>query len=487
MDITKSVSACPITDTDSDSVYSEHMEYTTNSSEIPPSSPKLMVARAQCGQISLQFAKKDSTDLEAPASHTTSNQCFSDSEESEPPQYHRLKTVSHPQKYPVIYSDGAAVEDSSPLPSSLPANVPPRRLFHKQEEASYAATGISDSYRSIQEALFFPRSHSEKDFSRKEIVHEISERMSEAYLRTLRYCGIPVVVKPQKAAVYTISVLIIFNALSLILSWAALFSVDPSPTIITYSLTILLGVSWVPSFFVFCAHKFNPFASISAYASTAFSGTFVAGLLEAFFVSNNIEAFEDMKMVALASAAAAFDIMAAVLWLFVIIMVLVFYAVDSQQRGQYVIRFIAFNALAILALVSFLLTLLTDMAFFDKIGQIDIMYLAVGFNLLSVLFSLCFCFCIGFALKEQESEDRDEWSKFVIFQPFIVSAILAIWAFISGILSMVIGTNLSHDPEYSEAYGGSVAALAYLVGTFNFGVALATILVGCILGVHLFM
>lgn len=150
-------------------------------------------------------------------------------------------------------------------------------------------------------------------------------------------------------------------------------------------------------------------------------------------------------------------------------------------------KFIAFNALAILVLVSFLFTLLMDITFFDKVGQIDIMYLVVGFSILSVLFSLCFCFCTGLAAKERETTGHAQRSKCITLLPFALCSILAVWAFICGILSMVMGTNLSHDSEHSENYGVSVAALAYLVGTLNFGVAIATISVGCILGVHTFM
>ena len=52
---------------------------------------------------------------------------------------------------------------------------------------------------------------------------------------------------------------------------------------------------------------------------------------------------------------------------------------------------------------------------------------------------------------------------------------------------MVIGTSLSHDEDYQKKYGTLVAALAYLVGTLNFGVSIATISVGCILGVQMFL
>ena len=51
---------------------------------------------------------------------------------------------------------------------------------------------------------------------------------------------------------------------------------------------------------------------------------------------------------------------------------------------------------------------------------------------------------------------------------------------------MVIGTNISQDEDYNTKYGGSVSALAYLVGTLNFGVSIATISVGCIFGANVF-
>ena len=89
------------------------------------------------------------------------------------------------------------------------------------------------------------------------------------------------------------------------------------------------------------------------------------------------------------------------------------------------------------------------------------MYLAVGFSLLSVLLSLCFCFCTGIAIRERESEEHDEWSRFITLSPFLLSAVLTLWTFIilCGVLSMVIGTSLSHDEDYQEKYGASVAAL----------------------------
>ena len=52
---------------------------------------------------------------------------------------------------------------------------------------------------------------------------------------------------------------------------------------------------------------------------------------------------------------------------------------------------------------------------------------------------------------------------------------------------MVIGSRLFYDEDYQEKYGVSVAALTYLVGTLNFGVSIATISVGCILGVQMFL
>ena len=429
---------------------------------------------------------------------------FYDSEESEPPRYHSLKTVphGHMHRYPAILPrdrEAPAEFDFDTLGDSkraraaraaspthhLPSKpmIPPRGFWRKQQQMSFSTN--NNSYRSIQESVGSPEH--EGPFTRREAARRISNRISETYLHTLRYCGLPVAIKPRKAALYTGLALLVVNALALILSWAALFSVEPSPSIITYSLTIVLGLSCVPCSFVFWAYNFNPFAAISAFSSTAFSGTFVSGLLQAFFVANNFEAFEDTKMAAIGSAAAAFDIIAAVLWLLVIITVLIFYTADSEQRGHYTIQFIAFNTLAILVLVTFLLTFLTDIAFFDKAGQIDTMYLAVGFSLLSVLFSLCFCFSTGIAIRERESEERDEWSRFITFLPFLLSAILTLWTFVCGILSMVIGTRLSHDEDYQEKYGVSVAALAYLVGTLNFGVSIATISVGCILGVQMFL
>ena len=425
---------------------------------------------------------------------------FCDSEESEPPRYHSLNTVPHMHRYPAVRprdpdeidfdmlgdsKRARAARAASPTHHlSSKSKVPPGGFWRKQQQQMSFSTN-NNSYRSIQESLGSPGQ--EGPFTRREAAQQIANRMSETYLHTLRYCGLPIAIKPRKAALYTGLALLVINALALILSWAALFSVEPSPSIITYSLTIVLGLSCVPCLFVFWTYNFNPFAAISALSSTAFSGTFVSGFLQAFFVANNFEAFEDTKMTAIGSAAAAFDIIAAVLWLLVIIIVLIFYTADSEQRGHYTIQFIAFNTLAILVLVTFLLTFLTDIAFFDKAGQINTMYLAVGFSLLSVLFSLCFCFCTGIAIKERESEERNEWSRFITLSPFLLSAILTLWTFVCGILSMVIGTTLSHDEDYQERYGASVAALAYLVGTLNFGVSIATISVGCILGVHMFL
>lgn len=426
-----------------------------------------------------------------------------DSEESEPPRYHSLNTVphGHMHRYPSMFprSREAPVESEESMGDSKltraaraaspthrqhsKSMMPPRGFWRKQQQLSFSTN--NNSYRSIQESVGSPGR--EGPFTRREAAQRIASRMSETYLHTLRYCGLPVAIKPRKAALYSGLALLVVNALALILSWAALFSVEPSPSIITYSLTIVLGFSCVPCLFVFWTYNFNPFAAISAFSSTAFSGTFVSGFLQAFFVANNFEAFEDTKMAAIGSAAAAFDIIAAVLWLLVIIIVLIFYTADSGQRGHYTIQFIAFNTLAILVLVTFLLTFLTDIAFFDKAGQINTMYLAVGFSMLSMLFSLCFCFCTGIAIRERESEERDEWSRFITLSPFLLSAVLTLWTFICGILSMVIGTSLSHDEDYQEKYGASVAALAYLVGTLNFGVSIATISVGCILGVQMFL
>ena len=432
---------------------------------------KQVSREARHGAANLDFTE-DSYDY-------TSRRFQSESEESEPPRYHSLKAVPHDHHYPTVLRNSASAKEEARTPTLHLGS-----FWRKQPEAS---STTSNSYRSIQESVRSPNSNYEREFTRQELVQEISERMSETYLHTFRDCGIPVVIKPRKAAMYTVSALVAINALALILHWAALFGVDPSPSIITYSLTIVLGISCVPSFFVFWACQFNPFAALSAFASTAFSGTFAVGLLEAFFVANNLEDFEDSKMSALGSAAAAFDMIASLLWLLIIIVSLIFYKADSQQKGYYVIQFIAFNSLAILILVSFLLTLLMDIVFFDKAGQIDIMYLAVAFSLLSVLFSFCFCFCSGLAIKERESHEPDNWSRFISLLPFAICSILTILSFICGILSMVIGTNLSHDSDYNEKYGGSVATLAYLVGTLNFGVSIATISVGCILGVHTFM
>lgn len=407
---------------------------------------------------------------------------YCDSEESEPPRYHSLKAVPQLHSYPaVVKGAGEEAVDEKSRALNLPPKLP---FWRKQQDARSCTT--SNSYRSLQESLRSPNSHYGREFSRREIAREISERMSETYLYTLRYCGLPIVIKPRKAAMYTIFLLIVVNVLAVILSWASLFGDVPSPSVIAYTPTIVLGVSAVPAFFTFWAYKCNPFAALSAFSSTAFSGTFVAGLSEAFFVANNIDAFEDTKMAALGSASAAFNIISSVLWLFVVILSLIFYIADSQQRIHYVIQFISFNCFAILELVTFLLTLLMDIVFFDKVGQLGIMYLAVGFSLLSVVFSFFFCFCTGVALKERDSSDRDEWSRFITLLPFAVSAILTVWTFICGVLSMVVGTTLSHDEDERELYGGSVAALAYLVGTLNFGVSIATISVGCILGVHMF-
>ena len=431
---------------------------------------------------------------------------FCDSEESEPPRYHSLNTVPrgrHMHRYLPRDQDEFDLGDSKHARAARAASpthhlpsrpmMPPARFWRKQQQMSFSSNigNTNNSYRSIQDTQDTQESVDspgrEESSMRREAAQRISNRVSETYLYTLRYCGLPLVIKPRKAALYTGLVLLIVNVLALILSWAALFSVEPSPSVITYSLTIVLGLSCVPCLFVFWAYNFNPFAAISAFSSTAFSGTFVSGLLQAFFVANNHEAFEDTKMAAIGSAVAAFDIIAAVLWLLVIIIVLIFYTADSEQRGHYTIQFIAFNTLAILILVTFLLTVLTDIAFFDKAGQINTMYLAVGFSLLSVLFSFCFCFSTGIAVRERESEERDEWSRFIIVLPYLLSAVLTLWTFICGILSMVIGTSLSHDEDYQEKYGASVAALTYLVGTLNFGVSIATISVGCILGVQMFM
>jgi hypothetical protein len=446
----------------------------------------------------------DDESLDSPRRDRDYNFC--DSEESEPPRYHSLNAVlhGHMHHYPAMLpkdrldasvdidlgdsKHARATRAASPT-HHLRSNpmMPPRGFWRKQQQMSFSTDigNTNNSYRSIQESVDSPGR--EGSSTRREAAQRIANRVSETYLHTLRYCGVPIVIKPRKAALYTCLALLVVNALALILSWAALFSMEPSPSIVTYSLTIVLGLSCVPCLFVFWAYNFNPFAAISAFSSTAFSGTFVSGLLQAFFVANNYEAFEDTKMAAIGSAAAAFDIIAAVLWLLVIIIMLIFYTADSPQRGHYTIQFIAFNTLAILILVTFLLTVLMDIAFFDKAGQINTMYLSVGFSLLSVLFSFCFCFGTGIAIRERESEERDEWSRFITVLPYLLSAILTLWTFICGILSMVIGTSLSHDEDNQEKYGASVAVLAYLVGTLNFGVSIATISVGCILGVQMFL
>lgn len=470
MDTTATENAHSNGNIDSDSVSSEYTD--TSTTESPPlrfksnHRPHARSAQVSRGApTSDNAAFVDSTESETTDSRVDYTRRFCDSQESEPPQYHSLNTVHHTHPYPAVQRYAPAKENP-------------------QEETISCTT--STSYRWI-EGNSSPESQPSRYEGSREIVRDITERLSEAYLLTLGYCGIPVIIKPQKAAVYTIGALIVVNSIALILSWAALFSVDPSPSIITYSLTLSLVISCVISFFVFWAHKLNPFAAISAFASTAFSGTFVTGVLNAFFVANNFEKFEDANMSAIASAAAAFDIIAAMVWFFVIITALNFYTADYRQRRRYVMKFIAFNALAVLVLVSFLFTLLMDITFFDKVGQTDIMYLVVGFSILSLLFSLCFCFCTGLAIRERETTEHAQCSKCITFLPFAMCAILAVWAFICGILSMVMATNLSHDSEHSENYGGSVAALVYLVGTLNFGVAIATISVGFILGVHTFM
>ena len=504
-------------------IYSDSCASDQSISESPPPPPppplplqsrRLIVAHTRRGKLKREalsgngatFREEysdddhESMDSDRPGRRADYDHQFCDSEESEPPKYHSLKVVPHMNRYPALslkdsqaglevstYSKSGA-RAASPIPYyPLPGkHVRPSGAFwRKQQEVSFSTD--NDSYRSLIQDSLGSAFVEHEETTRREAVQMIAKRMSETYLQTLSNCGLPIVIKPRKVAIYTALALVVVNALAIALSWAALFSVDPSPTVITYSLTVVLGLSCVPCFFVFWAHKFNPFVAISAFSSTAFSGTFSSGCLQAFFVANNFESFDDTKMAAIGSAAAAFDIIAAILWLIVIVTALILYAADSEQRGHVTIQFVAFNTLAILVLVTFLLTFLADMTFFDKAGQINTMYLAVGFSLLSVLFSLCFCFCTGIAIKERESDERDECSRFIKILPFLLSAILTLWTFVCGILSMVIGTSLSHDEDYKEKYGGSVAILAYLIGTLNFGVSIATISVGCILGVHMFL
>lgn len=482
-------------DIDSESFSSDLAESTQRHESPPPPPPpprrfssnrRLVAAHTRhaghvSGDVHAALQESDSSLDSQEYSHR-----FCDSEESEPPRYGSLNTVSH---YPPAADTVSKDKSRAPI---LPPKLPPGTLWRKEQQISCTT---DHSYRSIQLTVHPSPGHHAAAYphgegrlrTRREAVQQTAERMSQTYFDTLSYCGLPVIVKPKSALVYASLALTAVNTLALILSWAALFKMDPSPAIITYSLTALLGVSCVPCLFVLWANKFNPFAALSAFASTAFSGTLVAGLLQAFFVANNMTAFGDTNMAALGSVTASLDLLAAILWLLVVIVSLIFYTADSEQRGHFVIQFIAFNTLAILVLVAFSLTILMDIIFLDKAGQIDIMYLAVGFSLLSILFSLCFCFCTGVSLKERETEERDEWSKFIKLLPFVISAILTIWTFICGILSMMIGTSLSHDPDYSETYGGSIAVLAYIVGTLNFGVSIATISVGCILGVHTFL
>ena len=365
---------------------------------------------------------------------------FEESEESEPPKYHCLTdAVPHVQTYHYPAADrramlkrGAAVDERAVLSvtPSLPPKIPPPGEFWRKH---YMLS--TNSYRSIQDTLNVPDSHDDtiSHITRRELMHNLSERMSGVYLDSLRYCGLPVVITPRRAAIYSIIALVAVNGLALILSWASLFSVDPSPAVITYTLTILLGITPIPSLFVFWAYKFNPFVAVSTFASTAFSGTFMAGLLQAFFVANNHDTFEDAKMISMLSAAAAFDIISSAMWLVMIIAALIFYTADSRQRGHHVLRFIAFNVFAIIVLVTFLLTLLMDVTFFDKVGQISVMYLAILFSIMSLLFSLCFCFCTGVSLRERESSEHDEWSKFIVLLPFLLSIVLTILSFVCGI------------------------------------------------------